>query len=730
MEGFWRKTPASISATAWNNRMMVKYYENDSLEETSSLIRAFGLEGLECPVLSVVGGGGKTTTLHRLADEYVSAGQKVVVTTTTHVFMENSPWFLADPSEDEIRKCMEKYGQVWAGRSAPKQRLKMLPEEILEDILTWNVPVLIEADGARRKPLKVPASHEPVIHPKTTHVISVYGMDSIGKQFKEICFRPELAEMIVNKKGTDPVTVEDIAALAASDQAGRKSCPAHAVYRVVLNKADNRELRREALKICRLLAKAGVDKTVVSGYGMAEIGRREQMKILIRGAGDLATGIASRLYGAGHTILMTEIGTPLTVRRTVALSRTVYDGSAQVEDMKGILAENQEMAEKIIACGDIAVMVDPEASCREWFQPDVIVDAILAKKNLGTKITDAPFVIGIGPGFTAGEDCNCVVETKRGHTLGNIIWKGSAIPNTGVPGNVGGYTIERLIRAGADGEIEPKAEIGDCVEKGQVVALTGGVPVRAQMSGVVRGMLQKGAHVWKNLKIGDIDARAEISHCYTISDKARAIGGGVLEAVSGFERMRERYAIVILAAGSGTRFGGNKLHAYVKNRPLYAHMLEKASAFGGFPVYLVTGDGRIAEDAEAMGITVLQNPDPDLGISHSLKIGLSGALEQNPDIDGVLFSVCDQPGLQVSTIQKILNTGARHPGRIVCAGREVRPGNPVLWDKKYFPDLMKLSGDRGGRQIMGNYKDKLMIVQTEPEELRDIDRREDLTEEG
>ena len=157
------------------------------------------------------------------------------------------------------------------------------------------------------------------------------------------------------------------------------------------------------------------------------------MKILIRGAGDLATGIASRLYGAGHTILMTEIETPLTVRRTVALSRAVYAGSAQVEDMKGILAEDQASAEKVLSEGDIAVMVDPEAVCRKWYHPDVIVDAILAKKNLGTEITDAPFVIGVGPGFTAGEDCNCVVETKRGHTLGNIIWRGSAIPNTGYP---------------------------------------------------------------------------------------------------------------------------------------------------------------------------------------------------------------------------------------------------------------------------------------------------------
>lgn len=150
------------------------------------------------------------------------------------------------------------------------------------------------------------------------------------------------------------------------------------------------------------------------------------MKILIKGAGDLATGIASRLYGAGHQILMTEIAQPLTVRRTVALSRAVYDRRAIVEEMEAVSAKTQEDAEAIMEEGKIPVIVDPKADCRKWYKPDVIVDAIIAKKNTGTKITDAPFVIGIGPGFTAGKDCHCVIETKRGHTLGSVIWEGSA----------------------------------------------------------------------------------------------------------------------------------------------------------------------------------------------------------------------------------------------------------------------------------------------------------------
>lgn len=451
------------------------------------------------------------------------------------------------------------------------------------------------------------------------------------------------------------------------------------------------------------------------------------MKILIRGAGDLATGIASRLYGAGHQILMTEIQVPLTVRRTVALSRAVYEKRARVEEMEGFLAEDGQSAQAILERGDIAVMVDPEMECRSWFAPDVIVDAILAKKNLGTEITDAPFVIGGGPGFTAGKDCNCVVETKRGHTLGNIIWQGSAIPNTGVPGNVGGYTVERLIRASADGVMEPKVQIGEYAEKGQIVALTGGVPVYAQMSGIVRGMLQEGVHVWKNLKIGDIDARTEVSHCYTISDKARAIGGGVLEAVTGFERMKDGFGIVVLAAGAGTRFGGNKLNALVRNRPLHEHTLERVMAFGAFPAYIVTGSEEIAAAAEKRGITPVWNHEPEKGISRSLRLGLEHALGCHPGLKGILFSVCDQPGLETSTIQRIFNTGMLHPGSIVCAGNGRRTGNPVLWDRKYFQELLDLTGDEGGRQVMRRHEDCLRIVQADPEELKDIDRKEDLS---
>lgn len=257
----------------------------------------------------------------------------------------------------------------------------------------------------------------------------------------------------------------------------------------------------------------------------------KRMRVLIRGAGDLATGIAYRLYKCGFEIIMTEIAMPLTVRRTVAFSRAVYEGSAEVEGVRAVLVQTPDQAETVLKNQEIPVMVDPELKYKSEYRADVLVDAILAKRNLGTKIDDAKLVIGVGPGFTAGEDCHVVVETKRGHDLGRVIHEGSAIPNTGIPGVVGGYSIERLVRASADGIFEPKVSIGDFVEKDQIIAYSGGQPIRAKMSGIVRGMLQPGVNVKEGLKCGDIDARCELRHCYTISDKARSIGGGVLEAI-------------------------------------------------------------------------------------------------------------------------------------------------------------------------------------------------------
>ena len=259
------------------------------------------------------------------------------------------------------------------------------------------------------------------------------------------------------------------------------------------------------------------------------------MKILIRGAGDLATGIGWRLKRAGYSVWMTDLSVPTAVRRTVSFSRAIYEKEARVEGLWGQRSDSLEEGRKIEALGRIPVFVDPEANIRKEWEPDVLIDAIIAKKNLGTSLGDAPLVIGVGPGFSAGTDCHRVIETKRGHYLGKVIEEGSAIPNTGVPGNIGGYTVERIIRSTGDGIFIPLAAIGDFVKKGQVVARVGEKNIEALIPGIVRGLLQTGVPVTAGMKAGDIDARCEKDHCFTISDKARAIGGGALEAVCGWE---------------------------------------------------------------------------------------------------------------------------------------------------------------------------------------------------
>lgn len=267
------------------------------------------------------------------------------------------------------------------------------------------------------------------------------------------------------------------------------------------------------------------------------------MLVLIKGAGDLATGTAVRLRRAGLDLVMTEVERPTAVRRTVAFSQCMYDGTAAVEGLTARRASGKAEALAALARGEIPVLCDPGAEIRKELPFDALVDAILAKRNLGTAITDAPIVLALGPGFTAGVDCHGVVETKRGHDLGRLILEGSAIPNTGVPGDIGGYTEERIIRAPADGMFEPLAAIGDRVEKGAPVARVAGAVVFARLTGVVRGMLPAGLAVKKGMKAGDIDPRCEARHCFTVSDKARAIGGGVLEGLLYFGKEKGLWSV-------------------------------------------------------------------------------------------------------------------------------------------------------------------------------------------
>lgn len=252
--------------------------------------------------------------------------------------------------------------------------------------------------------------------------------------------------------------------------------------------------------------------------------------VVVRGGGDLATGTIFRLRRAGFPVLVLELDKPLAIRRTVAVASAVLEDRALIEDLDAMRIDDIDEALEVAKTGAIPVMVSPQLPQLPW-EPSVVVDARLAKINLDTSINDAPLVVGLGPGFTAGVDCHAVIETMRGHFLGRVIWEGAATPNTGEPGLVGGKSSERVVRAPTFGMLSWKVNIGDLVAKGDVLGHINGVPVRSRLGGVVRGLLAPGYEVEWDWKIADVDPRANTSACFEISDKALAIGGGVVEAI-------------------------------------------------------------------------------------------------------------------------------------------------------------------------------------------------------
>jgi xanthine dehydrogenase accessory factor len=254
--------------------------------------------------------------------------------------------------------------------------------------------------------------------------------------------------------------------------------------------------------------------------------------VLIKGAGDLATGVAYRLYRSGFPLLMTELPEPLMVRRAASFGQAVYDGEMTVEAVTARRVETPQEGLALARQGEvIPVLVDPEARAVRALRPRVLVDSVMAKHNTGTRITDAPLVIALGPGFTAGVDCHAAIETNRGHWLARIIYQGSAQPDTKTPGKVKGYARGRVIRAPADGHMHPLAQVGDRLRKGDLIGRVNGHEVHAMFDGVLRGLIHPSVRVTKGLKIGDLDPRAVDRHCFTISEKSFAIGGGVLEAI-------------------------------------------------------------------------------------------------------------------------------------------------------------------------------------------------------
>ncbi len=260
------------------------------------------------------------------------------------------------------------------------------------------------------------------------------------------------------------------------------------------------------------------------------------MLVVVKGGGDVGSGVAHRLVKAGMHVVITEIERPTVVRRAVSFAGAVYEGEVEVEGVKAKRAENLDQALILLNEGWIPVVVDSRAETVKTMRPDVVVDALMAKKNLGTKMTDAPIVVGLGPGFTAGLDVHAVVETKRGHYLGKVIYEGKAEKDTATPGPIEGYTVERVLRAPADGLFRSIKKIGDKVAKGEQVASVEGHPIFSQIPGVIRGLLRDGLQVVKGQKVGDVDPRGIVEYCFTISDRARAIGGGVLEAILNLQR--------------------------------------------------------------------------------------------------------------------------------------------------------------------------------------------------
>lgn len=268
--------------------------------------------------------------------------------------------------------------------------------------------------------------------------------------------------------------------------------------------------------------------------------------IIVRGGGDLATGVVQALFQAGFRVLILEADRPSAIRRQVSLCEAVYDGQTVVENMTCRRCRSIDELSTVWGRQEIPLLVDPEGKAIQMLHPWAVVDAILAKNNLGTNREMALHTVALGPGFTAGRDVDAVIETKRGHRLGRIIREGTAAANTGIPGIIAGYGKERVIHSEAAGFVYGLVGIGDRVKKGQPLAVLTdvpvpdgmavteamGIPVSASLTGLVRGLIRDGYYAPQGFKIADIDPREhEYHNCFTISDKARSLGGAVLTAL-------------------------------------------------------------------------------------------------------------------------------------------------------------------------------------------------------
>ncbi len=282
---------------------------------------------------------------------------------------------------------------------------------------------------------------------------------------------------------------------------------------------------------------------------MTEPNKIRDSLVAVKGAGDLATGVIHRLSRAGFAVIATELPEPTVVRRTVAFAEAVTRGEMTVEDVTARLATSLQDIQATLASGLVPIVVDPDGTLLRQMHSSVLIEATLSKYNSGVTMDDAPIVIALGPGYEAGKDVHAVIETNRGHNLGRVYLRGCAESNTGVPGAIGGYTIERLLRAPCAGALYGIRQIGDLIQAGETVAVVRTnetsdnetAPVVAAISGILRGLMRDGLHVSSGMKVGDIDPRAAREHCFTISDKSRAVAGGVLEAI--LYLLNRRYSV-------------------------------------------------------------------------------------------------------------------------------------------------------------------------------------------
>lgn len=483
-------------------------------------------------IVCLVGGGGKTTTMFHLASECAGRGKKVLVTTTTHIFKPDDHYAMTDA---EARALWAAGTYAVIGTPVADSKLSMPAPELYESLAEDADLVLIEADGSKRLPAKIPNSTEPVIPADCNLVLGVMGMSALGRELRECCFRfddPETRAWLGLPE--DAVMDEETAARILASERGTRQYASACEYIVLLNQCDSPEV----------LARAEVIQALLAAEGITAIPTSHEVSIpgliVVRGGGDVATGTIHALWSHGYPVMVLEAEKPAAVRRRVSVCEAVYDGSATVEGMTAVLISCPEHAAGVIEAGRVPVLVDREAKCLARMKPAVLIDATLAKHVITTTIDMAPLTIGLGPGFVAGENADYVVETMRGDDLGKIIAEGPTMRNTGVPGNVGGYTLQRVLRAPEAGAFRSVKKLGDPVQAGEIIGYIideegAKHPIRPEISGFLRGWLRDWHQVIKGFKVGDVDPRmSELDNLDRITDKSNRIGESVLTIVQNY----------------------------------------------------------------------------------------------------------------------------------------------------------------------------------------------------